>query len=79
MNAGILNSLFAFWILYFIIEPNLCYFWISLFKCCWKLCGEQKDQIKKNKRKYSKSSSGSSSSGDNSSTKKEKKLKKQRE
>jgi len=40
MNGGLLNSVFAFWLIYFFIEPNLCYLWICLFKCCWKGCGD---------------------------------------
>ena len=61
LNSGLLNSVFAFWIMFFVFEPNMCYIIICGFKACWH-GGHFKVKMPKFKKKYEKDSSSSNDS-----------------
>ena len=68
MNSDMLNCVFAFWIFYFVFEPNMFYLIICAWKCCWHGC---EIKIPKILKKYEKDSSSSNDS--NKDRKKKKK------
>lgn len=53
MNAGLMNTILAFWIIYFFLEPNICY---QLYRCCCKGYKKYKGDDFKKKRKDDKKS-----------------------
>lgn len=61
MNSGLLNSVFAFWIMFFVFEPNMFYLLICAFKGCFHGC-HIKVKVPKFKKRYEKDSSSSNDS-----------------
>lgn len=59
LDAGLLNTIFFFFLVFLLVEPNLAYCWTKLFgKCCKGGCLKESSK-KYKKRKYSSSSSDS--------------------
>jgi len=51
LNSGLLNTFFAFWISYFVFEPNMFYILVCAFNLCCHGC-PSKVKTPKDKKEY---------------------------